>query len=495
MINAITLICPILLPVILGVLPAIFKPLRQERLQKAVVLAALILNALFSAVVALRPGSSLTVVNLTEKLPILLAADSVSRFFCAIVAVMYLLAGVFSLEYMKHENNRGRFYMSFLITLGMLNGMGLAGNLMTLYLFFEALTLLSLPLVIHAMTKEAIAATFKYLFYSIAGSSLVLVGFFFVYNYSDSLAFSSTGVLNMAKLNGNENAMLVAALLAVIGFGAKAGMFPLHGWLPSAHPVAPAPASAILSGVITKAGVLAIIRFIFFIVDMDFLEGTWVQTTLMILALISILMGSMLAYREPTLKKRLAYSSVSQVSYVLFGLFTLSVDGVTGGMLHIVTHSIVKSCLFLAAGAIAHKTGKTSVSDLRGIGKRMPVTLGCFTLASITLVGIPPTSGFISKWTIATGALSSNNGVFSWLGPAVLLLSALLTAGYLLPISISGFFPGEGFKRGVERDTEQDITQGSSREGGPLMLAPMLILAALAILAGFFSKQIIAFLS
>ena len=479
MFNAAILSAPILLPVIFGVLPAFAKPLKREFPRRLLVIAALTLNLLFSLIAALRPGLSVAVVRLTDRLPITLATDGMGGFFCLLVAVMYLLAGVFALEYMKHEDSTGRFHMSFLITLGMLNGMGLAENLMTLYLFFEALTLLSLPLVIHAMTKEAVAATFKYLFYSIAGSSLALVGFFFVYNYGNTLDFIPGGGLNLSKLAGNESAMLVAAMLAVVGFGAKAGMFPLHGWLPSAHPVAPAPASAILSGVITKAGVFAIIRFIFNIVGADFLRDTWVQTTLIVLSLISILMGSLLAYREPTLKKRLAFSSVSQVSYVLFGLFTLAEDGVMGGLMQMASHGIAKTCLFLTAGAFAYRTGKTSVSDLRGVGKRMPLTLFCFTLASISLVGIPPSGGFVSKWNLAVGSLASGAGVFTWLGPAILLLSALLTAGYLLPISISGFFPGD--------DHKAEIRQ----EAGPLMLAPMLILAISSVLIGFFLNGII----
>ena len=360
---------------------------------------------------------------------------------------------------------------------------------MTLYLFFEALTLLSLPLVIHSMTKEAVAAAFKYLFYSIAGSSLVLVGFFFVYNYGNSLEFKPGGVLDMTLLNGNEGAMLIAAMLAVVGFGAKAGMFPLHGWLPSAHPVAPAPASAILSGVITKAGVLAIIRFVFYIIGADFLQGTWVQKTWIMLALISVLMGSMLAYKEPLLKKRLAYSSISQVSYVLFGLFTLSEGRVLGGLMQIMSHSIIKTCLFLTAGAFAYKTGRTSVSELRGIGKKMPKTLSCFTLAAIALVGIPPTSGFFSKWYLATSALAADIGVFSWLGPAVILLSALLTAGYMLPVSVSGFFPSE------DSAPDEIPAAPGSREVSPLMLAPIIILAVLAVITGLYLDKIVSLFS
>lgn len=498
--SAIILIAPILLPIVLGILPLACKPLGTLRARRFVVLAALILNTILAIAVVVRFGTgqaarsgdvaSLTVLHISDKLPVVLAADSLSVFFCAIVAVMYLLSGIFSLEYMKHEGSTGRFYAFFLITLGMLNGMGLSGNLMTLFLFFEALTLLSLPLVIHDMTKEAISATFKYLFYSIAGSSLALVGFFFVYNYGNTLEFTPGGVLDMTLLKGNESAMLIAAMLAVVGFGAKAGMFPLHGWLPAAHPVAPAPASAILSGVITKAGVLAIIRYIFHIVGADFLRGTWVQTTWMILALISIVMGSMLAYKEPMFKKRLAYSSISQVSYVLFGLFTLSETGVAGSLMQIMSHSIVKTCLFLTAGAFAYKTGGTSVSQLRGIGKRMPVTLFCFTLAAISLVGIPPTSGFVSKWYLATGAIAADTGVFSWLGPAVILLSALLTAGYLLPVTISGFFPGRSVNE--DDDVGGDKPDHAKSEVNLLMLAPMAVLAVLALIAGAFFDRIIA---
>lgn len=521
--SPIALISAILLPIVFGVLPSVCKPLGTPRARRHVVLTALILNTMIAAVIIAYSGAgqavfsgaaassansgigqaansgaaigngsgavqAFTVLRLSEKLPIVLSVDSLGALFFAIVAVMYLLSGIFSLEYMKHEENTGRFYTFFLITLGMLNGMGLSGNLMTLYLFFEALTLLSLPLVIHSMTKEAVSATFKYLFYSIAGSSLALVGFFYVYTYGNTLEFTPGGVLDMALLRGNEGAMLIAAMLAVVGFGAKAGMFPLHGWLPSAHPVAPAPASAILSGVITKAGVLAIIRYVFNIVGTDFLRGTWVQTTWMILALISVIMGSMLAYKEPMLKKRLAYSSISQVSYVLFGLFTLSETGVLGSLMQIMSHSIVKTCLFLAAGAFAYKTGAASVSQLRGAGKRMPVTLSCFTLAAIALVGIPPTSGFISKWTLAAGALSADIGVFSWLGPVVLLLSALLTAGYLLPVSISGFFPG----RDAGAETEAQEVKRTGREISMLMIVPMAVLAILALIAGFFFDSIVA---
>ena len=491
------LTAPILLPLVFGILlgiqPALFKSSGGERPRQWLVLAAFILNAALVLAAVLHPGLRFTVINLTDRLSILFITDGMGAFFCVLVAVVYLLAGIYSLEYMKHEQNTGRFYMFFLFTLSMLNGIGLARNLMTLYLFFEALTLLSLPLVIHTMTKEAIAATFKYLFYSMAGTSLALVGFFFVYNYGRTLEFMPGSVLDMTRLAGHENAMLTAVLLAIVGFGAKAGMFPLHSWLPAAHPVAPAPASAILSGIITKAGVFAVIRFVFYLIGPDFLRGTWAQTIWMILALISIVIGSMLAYRETVFKTRLAYSSISQVSYVLFGLSILSADGMLGAMMHMVSHSLVKSALFFTAGAVAYMTQKTAVSDLRGIGKQMPATLGCFTLAAITLVGIPPTGGFISKWYLATGSLAAGTGVFTWLGPAVLLLSALLTAGYLLPISISGFFPGRETRQDHEALPGGNPGTFERKEANALMTAPLIVLAVLAVLIGIFPGALISF--
>lgn len=221
--------------------------------------------------------------------------------------------------------------------------------------------------------------------------------------------------------------LLWVLLITVIGFGTKAGMFPMHGWLPTATPSL-RPRQRGAQRVITKAGVLCIIRVIFYVTGADFLRGTWVQTALIMLALITVFMGSMMALKVTVLKKRLAYSSVSQVSYVLFGLFMLNETAFQGALLHVYFHSIMKNLLFLCAGGIILKTGLTDVRDLRGIGKRMPATLWCFTLAGVSLVGVPPLCGFFSKWELAQGAMASGVATFSWLGPVVLLVSALLTA-------------------------------------------------------------------
>ena len=211
------------------------------------------------------------------------------------------------------------------------------------------------------------------------------------------------------------------------------------------------------------------------------LRGTWVQKGFMTLTLITVFMGSMLAYREPLIKKRLAYSTVSQVSYVLFGLACMVPTAFEGAMLHVVAHSVIKDALFLCAGAFIHQTGKTYVRDLRGIGKEMPITTWCWTIASLGLIGIPPTGGFVSKWELATGSLQTGLAGFDVIGPVILIVSALLTAAYLLPVTINGFFPGSDY----------DYSGLTNKEGGKLMTVPMILLAIGVVVTGVFAQPLI----
>jgi len=304
-----------------------------------------------------------------------------------------------------------------------------------------------------------------------------LMGVFYFTANASTPAFVPGGTLNVQSASG---LMLAILFVTIVGFGTKAGMFPMHGWLPTAHPIAPAPASAVLSGVITKAGVICIIRFLYYVVGPDLVRGTWVQTALLCLSLTTVFMGSMMAFKTTGLKKRLAYSSVSQVSYVLTGLFLLNEIAFHGAMLHVYFHSVMKNLLFFAAGAIIFKTGLTDVRELSGIGKKMPITLWCFTLAGVSLVGVPPLCGFFSKWQLAQGALASGMGVFSWLAPVVLLVSALLTGAYLLPISIGGFFPGH--EGGHGHHAEAPVVEKC--EVPACMYIPMIVLAVLIVVLG-----------
>ena len=386
---------------------------------------------------------------------------------------------------MKHEENEKRYFGFYLITYGVLIALDFSGNIITFYMFYELMTLLSMPLVLHTRSREAVMAGLKYLFYSFCGAYMVLFGIYFLNRFANTLSFTAGGVLNQELIGGREPFLLFVVFLMILGFGVKAGMFPLHGWLPTAHPVAPAPASAALSGIIVKGGVLGIIRTVFYLFGADFIRDTWVQTLWLSLTLFTVFMGSMLAFREKVLKKRLAYSTVSQVSYILFGLAVLNPAAMEGALLHVIAHAFVKCTLFLCAGAIIFQTGKTRVDELRGVGKQMPILLWCYTIVSLALIGIPPTGGFLSKWYLAAGALDSGIPFFGWFGPVVLLVSALLTAGYLLPITVNGFLPGSDF----------DYDHLEKREPSMCMILPVLILTVLAVAVGTFPAPVLSFLT
>lgn len=479
------IIWSILFPVLSGVYLLVRKEMKSRKNLLWTMGIFLVITAVL-VVLALCTSQEglLTLFNLTERLPILFKVDEVSVVFSVLAVIIFLCAGFFSFEYMKHEEKEKRYYGFYLIVLGILLALCFAGNLITFYLFFEMLTLASMPLVLHSGSREAIMAGLKYLFYSLGGAYMALFGLYFVETYGNTLTFSPGGVISAQAAAEHGAILLGIAFVMLIGFGVKAGMFPMHAWLSAAHPVAPAPASAVLSAVIVKAGVLAIVRVVYYIFGAFFLRGTWVQKAWMVLTLITILMGSMLAYREPVLKKRLAYSTISQISYILFGLSLMNGDALTGSFLHVLCHGFIKAALFLIAGAIIYRTGKTRVEQLRGIGKEMPVLMWCYTILSLGLIGIPPMCGFVSKWYLAEGALSCGIAGFNWIGPVILLLSALLTAGYLLPITLQGFFPGADYDYGALK----------KKEPSWLMMVPVLVLTVLSVVIGLFPGGLIQYL-
>ena len=478
------LILSVLIPILWGLALLVWPAFQRRNVLLAVTGAGLILSAVLGLCAAFGSQGEFLLFSLGKNLDLYFRVDGMGRLFALIVILVWVLAGFYAFEYMKHEKEEQRYFGFYVMVLGVLHGLVFAGNMVTYYLFFEMMTLLSMPLILHNRSKEAIMGGMKYLFYSLFGAYMVLFGLFFLNKYVPSLTFLSGGMLDAGAAAGN-GMLLVAVFSMIVGFSVKAGMFPLHAWLPTAHPVAPAPASAVMSGIIVKMGVLGMIRTVYYLVGTEVIRGTWVQTVWLTLSLITVFMGSMLAYREKVLKKRLAYSTVSQASYILFGLALLQPQAMMGSLLHVIFHAVIKSCLFLSAGAIIYKTHKTNVDDLRGIGKEMPVTIWCYTFAAAALIGIPPASGFISKWYLATGALTSGVHLFSWLGPVVLLTSALLTAGYLLPITVKGFLPGADFDYGQLQKKEPNLT----------MLIPLLILAALAVLLGVFPGVLTGYLS
>ena len=460
----------LLLPILL---PALTAALAARRPEKKLLVPLMVLELLLVLLCVFSAGE-LRVPCLPD-LPLLLRLDTVGKIFSLLFAAMFLLAGIFGFEYL-HER-LGTYYVFYLLTLSAMLGLCYAGNLLTFYMFYECMTLLSFPLVLHEGTEASRRAAMKYLGYSLFGAALALFGFFVTAKSTGGAVFTPGG-----SLTGPVTPLLLAAGLAmIVGFGGKAGMLPLHDWLPTAHPEAPAPASAVLSGVITKGGVLGILRTVYYLFGAEALRGTYVQSTVLILALVTVFMGSMLAYKEKVLKKRLAYSTVSQVSYVIFGLLLLQPLGFAGAILQAVFHSVAKVCLFLCAGAFICKTGKTRVEQLYGIGRSMPLPLFCFAVTGLSLVGIPPFAGFVSKWYLALGSLAAFPAL-GWIGAAVLLLSALLTAGYLLSPVSKGFFPGEEFE--YERIS-----------CGWCINLPLCALAAAALLLGLFPAQLLGWLS
>ena len=441
-------------------------------------------------------GKPVTLLTLSPKVTISFSVDIVGKWFLIASLILYTCTLFYSFIYMKIQEREPTFLMFYFISLGALISVCFSANMVTIYFAFELTTLSTVPLVLHEQTKAAVAAGMKFLFYSIGGALLGLFGVFILYTYAgNDVSFAAGGVLDFAKTMDHHSVICFAAFIAVVGYGTKAGMFPMHGWLPTAHPIAPAPASALLSGIITKSGVLVVVRFIYFSIGTEILKGSWMQYAWTVLALISVLMGSMMAYLEHDFKRRLAYSSISQISYVMFGLALLTQAGLDGGLLQVMQHAPSKSCLFLCAGAFIYRFGIRDVRGLSGIGKKMPITLWCLTLAAMSLVGIPPMGGFTSKWYLVLASLRSELGAFSVIGPIVLLISALLTAGYLFPIMINGFFPGKGSPE-IRDDHPERSPESKSIEAVPRMMwIPLIGLCLVTLFIGLFGSSLMKLFS
>ena len=464
------LLVPVLLPLVGGLL---VRRQTSESLRCRTVLATVFGTALWVVLLCFLPEQTMDLMTIQGSLRIALRNDGLARFFMLLVAAVWAPVAVFSFPYLKHAGGEQRFLGVYTMTMGAMMGLAMARNFITLYMFFEIMSLITMPLVLHNGTTASRRAGFQYLGYSVFGAGMALAGYFVLAYHQALPSFMPGGTLDLALATSHRQLLLGVWLLMVVGFGAKAGMMPMQAWLPAAHPVAPAPASAVLSGVITKAGILSIIRVTYYMYGPDFLAGSWAQQALLVLSLATVFTGSMLALREQLFKKRLAYSTVSQVSYVVFGLMLLTPAGVEGALLQAVFHALAKDALFLAAGAIIMTTNFSRVDQLRGMGQRMPATMWCFTLASLSIIGIPPMSGFVSKWVLSDAALKSAVPWAGAAGVAVLIISALLTAGYLLPIVADGFFPG------------QDVLV-EHREVGRDMIVPMAFFAGLALLLGLF---------
>jgi multicomponent Na+:H+ antiporter subunit D len=424
----------------------------------------------FAAVAAMVPsvlaGEVLTS-TLGELLPgveVTFAADGMGMIFAVLASFLWVLAGSYAIGYLRGDgaSNQTRFYAFYSLCLSTAFGVAFAGDLLTFFIAYELLTVTTYPLVTHKGDAKAVAAGRTYLGYLLSGGAAVLLATVIVYATTGQLAFEPGGFVGDQL--GTTLTIVVFGLFAV-GFGTKAGLMPLHPWLPGAM-VAPTPVSALLHAVaVVKGGVFAVGRFLGFVLGPGALDAVDVQQVLAWIAAITIVSASVIALRQDHLKRRLAYSTIAHLAYIVLGFSLLSSSGFEGSLLHILNHGVAKITLFFAAGAIHIAAHKDHVSELDGIGRRMPFTMVAFALASFSLAGLPPAGGFVSKFTLVTGALESEQFLLA----GIMVGSGLLTAGYLFPIVYRAFFRPERAAASARPPTATPDTAPDTAPAAPRM--------------------------
>lgn len=369
---------------------------------------------------------------------LVLRVDPLALLFAGLSAVLWLLTTVYAIGYLEGGQHRSRFFGFFSLCVTASVGISFAGNLVTFLVFYEMLTLVTYPLVAHWGTASSLRAARVYLRYTLTGGLLFLTGAVWLTTYAGPIDFEAGGGAAVTELaQRSPGVATVIFVLLIAGVGVKSALVPLHGWLPKAM-VAPAPVSALLHAVaVVKAGVFGVVRVIDDVYGIELAQQLGVLTPLLVVACVTILYGSYQALRQDDLKKRLAYSTVSQVSYVVLGITLATAVGTAGGVVHLVHQGVMKITLFFCAGLFAQIIGATTVHQLRGAGGRMPLTSIAFTVGAFGMVGLPLTAGFISKWQLGLGALDSEH---PWV-LVVLVTSTLLNAAYFLPVVYRIWFP------------------------------------------------------
>ena len=479
--NQYWILAAILLPILGGAAVPLL-PFRKRKHMLIYIEAVVLLTS--GIVGSLLLGGKTTtfhVVHFVNNLSISFKIDGLTMVFAGLVAVLWPLATLYAFEYMTHEEREKNFFMFYTMTYGVTLGIAFASDIMSMYFFYELLTLSTVPLVMHTLTREAILAVRKYLYVSIGGAAFALMGMIFVMVYGNTCEFLLGGVFSEMGLLRHGSLLLWIYLFSFMGFGVKAAVFPLSGWLPQAG-VAPTPVTALLHAVaVVNAGAFAIIRLTYYSFGTDFLRGTWVQNVCMVLAMFTILYGCSRAVKETHIKRRLAWSTVSNLSYIVFGAVIMTPQGLVGALAHFVFHGFMKITSFLCAGAFMHQTGKKYIYEMDGLGKKMPVVFGTFTVSALSLMGVPGFAGFISKWNLTEAAVNSDN-VLAYVGVVCLLLSALLTAIYMLSIVRRAFFPA------AECSKAADVTDPSWQ-----MCLPLLVCTAITLILGLFCDPLIDF--
>ncbi len=481
--SEIMLLTVILLPVVAGVLVSVL-PFKKRRHMEVFLETLVVLNTLFVwSLLINSPEERFVLANFTGNLTIAFKVDGMAMVFAGLVSFLWPLATLFAFEYMMKEEHEKVFFMFYTMTYGVTLGIALAGNLLTMYFFYELLTLVTVPLVMHTLTREAILASRKYLYYSLGGAAFAFIGLIFIIVYGSTTDFVLGGVLDVAKIGSRTNTLLLIYVIAFMGFGVKAAICPFNSWLPQAG-VAPTPVTALLHAVaVVKAGAFAILRLTYYSYGTEFLRGTWAQYATMAVVMFTIVYGCSRAVKETHIKRRLAYSTISNLSYILFGAVIMTPLGMVAALSHMVFHAFMKICSFFCAGAIMYQTDKHYVHELDGMGKKMPWVFGAFTVSALALMGVPGLAGFISKWNLASAAVESGN-VLAYFGIGCLLLSALLTAIYMLTIVVRAFFPAAGFDYGKLEGIKDPNWK---------MIVPLTVFVVMIVVFGLYSGPVVNF--
>lgn len=480
--NDVFMILPLVVPIVSAVAISSTK-LIKDRYLKIFVAIVVFLN--FALLVNANINSSseiLHIIAVNEFLDIYFHIDQLGKLFSYMAGFLWILTSFYSFEYMKHEGKERRYFVFFILTFAMIMGISYSGNLFTLYIYYELLTLSTFPLVIHAGSKEALKSGQKYIIYSFVGATFIVLGMIILFSISGNMNFEGGGIAGI--INHPDKTLLLISFLAMfVGFGVKAAMVPFHSWLPAAM-VAPTPVSALLHAVaVVKSGIFALTRVIYYIYGPVLIGRLNGDTYVIPLIIATIVMGSLLALHQDHLKKRLAYSTISQLGYIVLGLMMLNPNGLSGALLHMINHAFIKITLFFVVGSITYMTGKKYIHEINGLGKHMSQSFIAFFIASVSLVGIPPTNGFVSKWILGLGAMEANQVLYI----VILLFSAFLTAAYLFPVSIAAFF------RRSDEDQDNQVTK--SLDPPKMMLVPILILSVVIVFLGLFPNAVIEFIN
>jgi multicomponent Na+:H+ antiporter subunit D len=437
---------------------------------------------LFVGLVANGSAPTLDLVELAPGLELRLRVDDVGMLLAVSASALWLATSAYAIGYVRGsgEVNQTRFYTAFALCVAATMALAFSANFFTFFIFYELLTAATWPLVVHKQTPEALAAGRRYLRYLLGGGTALLLALVITQVVAPGRDFVFGGYLD--GMIGNAG-VIVIVVLVTLGFGTKAAMMAMHRWLPSAM-VAPTPVSSLLHAVaVVKAGVFGFVRVFGFVIGPDLLAEVGAGVVVAAIAATTIVVASVIAFRQDNLKRRLAYSTIGHLSFIILGVSLLSAESWNGALLYIANHAVLKITLFFCAGAIYVTEHKTHISELDGIGRRMPLTMAAFAVASLGLAGVPPVGGWVSKWFLGMGTASVDQPVLAF----IVLGSGLLTAGYLMPVVYRAFFrptppsPTDGLL------PVRAVSGASLRLAGeakPMMLVPLVATATISLLLG-----------